>query len=173
MRLAIAAATLFAVALTGCSRGEEGESAEDFAARVGAGEATAAPDPAAQQSVPVATAPPSNVDVRKLEALGNIAGADLGPRDGGCTFSAGGNPLMLAGAPNDPAASGKGVVRAGGALYLLASAPGGMPAIRSGTRFTGQGITVDVSASSSQVASLKVTDSQGRAATISGTWVCA
>ena len=117
--------------------------------------------------------PPANVDVRNLEPLGNIAGADLGPRDGGCTFAAGENPLLLAGALNDPASSGKAVVRAGGKLYLLGSAPGGMPAIRQGSRFTGEGVTVDVTPTAGQAAVLKVTDAQGRSANISGTWVCA
>jgi len=172
VRLA-AAAILFALALSACSNEREGESAEDFAARVGAGNEAAVPDPATQESVPVAAPPPANVDVRNLEPLGNIAGADLGPRDGGCTFSAGENPLLLAGAPNDPAASGKAVVRAGGKLYLLGSAPGGMDAIRQGTRFTGEGVTIDITPTTNQAAILKVTDAQGRSANLSGMWVCA
>ena len=171
MRFA-AAVVLLALALPACSNEREGESAEDFAERVGAsGETPVAPE--AQESVPVAAAPPANVDVRKLEPLGNIAGADLGPRDGGCTFSAGENPLLLAGAPNDPATSGKAVVRAGGKLYLLGAAPGGMAAIRAGTRFTGEGVTVDVTPTAGQAAVLKVTDGQGRSANLSGNWVCA
>lgn len=172
MRLAVAAAALFALALAGCSRGEEGESAEEFAERVGSGGNTPVP-PAAQESVPVEAAPPADVDVRNLEPLGNIAGADLGPRDGGCTFTVGENPLMLAGAPNDPASSGKAVVRAGGRLYLLGTARGGMPAIRVGTRFAGEGITVDVTPTTGQAAVLRVTDGQGRATTMSGNWICA
>jgi hypothetical protein len=172
MRLA-ATVALFALALQGCSNEREGESAEDFAERVGAGDEAAAPDPAAQESVPVAAPPPADVDVRNLEPLGNIAGADLGPRDGGCTFTAGENPLLLAGAPNDPASSGKGVVRAGGKLYLLGAAPGGMAAIRQGTRFTGEGVTVEVTPTTGQAAILKVTDGQGRSANLSGMWICA
>ena len=171
MRIAAAVVLLLAFALPACSNEREGESAEDFAERVGAGE-TAAADPA-QESVPVAAAPPASVDMRDLEPLGNIAGADLGPRDGGCTFTAGENPLLLAGAPNDPASSGKAVVRAGGKLYLLGAAPGGMPAIRKGTRFTGEGITVDVTPTTGQAAVLKVTDGQGRSANVPGNWICA
>lgn len=172
MRLA-AAAVLFVLTLSACSRENEGESAEDFAERVGAGGETAAPDPAAQESVPVSAPPPASVDVRNLEPLGNIAGADLGPRDGGCTFTVGENPLLLAGAPNNPASSGKAVVRAGGKLYLLGAAPGGMDAIRQGTRFTGEGVTVDVTPTTNQAAILKVTDGQGHSANLSGMWICA
>jgi hypothetical protein len=171
MRFA-AAVALFAMALQGCSSEREGESAEDFAERVGAGgETPVAPE--AQESVPVAAAPPASVDVRNLEPLGNIAGADLGPRDGGCTFTVGENPLLLAGAPNDPATSGRAVVRAGGKLYLLGAAPGGIDAIRQGTRFTGEGITVDLTPTTGQAAVLKVTDGQGRSASVSGNWICA
>ena len=173
MRIAAAALALFALALQGCSNEPEGESAEDFAARVGTGEDAAAPDPATQPSVPVQTPPPAGVDVKALEQLGNIAGADLGPRDGGCTFTVAGSELMLAGAPDDPTTSGKAVVRTGGKLYLLDAAPGGMPAIRKGTRFTGQGITIDVTPTAAQSAVLKVTDGQGRVANISGNWICA
>lgn len=167
---AAATATLLAVALQACSGERTGESAEDFAARVGTGENE--PAPAAQASVPVATPVPSDVIV-SLEQLGNIAGADLGPRDGGCTFSVGGSELMVAGAPNDPATRGKAVVRTGGNLYLLDAAPGGLAALRAGTRFTGQGIIVDVATTGSQTATLAVTDGAGRVATLSGNWVCA
>jgi hypothetical protein len=172
MRFA-AAVVLVALVIQGCSREDEGQSAEDFAARVGARQEAAAPDPAAQESVPVATPPPANVDVRNLEPLGNIAGADLGPRDGGCTFTVGESPLLLAGALNDPASTGKAVVRAGGKLYLLGSAPGGLGMIRQGSRFSGEGVTVDVTPAAGQAAVLKVTDGQGRSANISGTWICA
>jgi hypothetical protein len=172
MRLT-AAAVLFALALSACSRESEGESAEEFAERVGTGGEAAAPDPAAQESVPASAPPPASVDVRNLEPLGNIAGADLGPRDGGCTFTVGENPLLLAGAPNNPAASGKAVVRAGGKLYLLGAAPGGMDAIRQGTRFSGEGMTVDVTPTTNQAAILKVADAQGRSANLSGMWICA
>lgn len=172
MRLA-AAVLLFALALSACSNENEGESAEEFAERVGAGGEAAAPDPAAQESIPVSAPPPASVDVRNLEPLGNIAGADLGPRDGGCTFTVGENPLLLAGAPNNPAASGRAVVRAGGKLYLLGAGPGGMDAIRQGTRFSGEGVTVDVTPTTNQAAYLKVTDDQGRSANLSGMWICA
>jgi hypothetical protein len=167
---AAAAVALLALALQACSGERTGESAEDFAARVGTG----ANEPAAagQPSVPVTTPVPSDAIV-SLEQLGNVAGADLGPRDGGCTFSVGGTELMLAGAPNDPATRGKAVIRTGGNLYLLDAAPGGLPAIRAGTRFTGQGVTVDVATTGSQTATLAVTDGAGRVATLSGMWVCA
>ena len=163
-------AALLVFALAGCSNERSGESAEDFAARVGSGEAQPAPaDPA---SAPVSTAVPSDVVV-SLEQLGNIAGADLGPRDGGCTFSVAGSELLVAGAPNDPTARGKAVVRTGGNLYLLDATPGGMAAIRAGTRFAGQGIIVDLASTGAQTATLAVTDGAGRVATLAGNWVCA
>jgi hypothetical protein len=48
-----------------------------------------------------------------------------------------------------------------------------MDAIRQGTRFTGEGISIDVTPTTNQAAYLKVTDGQGRSANLSGTWICA
>ena len=48
-----------------------------------------------------------------------------------------------------------------------------MDAIRQGTRFTGEGVTVDVTPTTNQAAVLKVTDAQGRSANFSGMWICA
>ena len=156
--------------LAACSDTQESESAEDFAARVGP-QVGASAAPAAIETTAVAAPPPAGVDVLALEQLGNIAGVDLGPRDGGCAFMSNGTELLLAGAPADPASAGRAVVRAGGGLYLLASA-GGLSAIRQGTRFSGEGVTVDV-AGSGQAATLTVTDGAGRQTAFSGSWVCA
>lgn len=134
MRPAIA--VLLAVALQGCSS-ENADAA--------ASQETAAP-PADKGLVAVTEAPPLDVDVLELEPLGDVAGVDLGARDGSCTFlNRGGDALMLAGAPDDANASGKAVIRAGGVLYLLTAARGGLAEVRGGTLFTGAGFTVRVS----------------------------
>jgi hypothetical protein len=163
---AIAFAAVLCVALAGCNNNSDGESAEDFAARVGE-----PGTPAPIETTAVAAPIPAGVDATALEQLGNIAGVDLGPRDGACTFTSGGAELMIAAAPDDFASAGRGVVRAGGTLYQHSST-GGLPAIRRGTRFLGQGITVDV-AGGGQSSTLTVTDSAGKAKTFPGTWVCA
>ncbi|HWK40857.1 MAG TPA: hypothetical protein VNR60_02905 [Croceibacterium sp.] len=158
------------LALGACSGANEGESADDFAARVG-GQSVASGVPAAVETTAVAAPPPAGVDVLALEQLGNIGGVDLGPRDGGCTFASGETELMIAGAPADPASAGRGVIRLGGKLYQLSSA-GGLNALRQGTRFSGEGVTVDV-AGSGQAATLTVTDGGGRQKAVAGSWVCA
>lgn len=167
----IATAALLALALGACSNEQSGESADDFAARVGSPEGSAAPGPGAIETTAVQAPPPAGVDVLALEQLGNIAGVDLGPRDGGCTFSSNGVELLIAGAPNDPASAGRAVVRLGGKLYLLASA-GGLNAVRNGTRFSGEGVTVDVAAAG-QASKLTVTNGAGQSKAVSGSWVCA
>lgn len=169
-RLALMMLAGGALALAACSDAQEGESADDFAARVGT-QSDAPATPAAVETTAVTAAPPADVNVLALEQLGNIAGVDFGPRDGGCTFSSGGVEMLTAGARNDPASAGKAVIRLGGKLYLLSSA-GGLNAIRQGTRFTGEGVTVDVSGSG-QAATLTVTDGLGQQKAVAGNWVCA
>jgi hypothetical protein len=169
-RLAYLALVSGALALAACSDAQEGESADDFAARVGTQSGT--PEvPAPVETTAVAAPPPAGVDVLALEQLGNIGGVDLGPRDGGCTFSSNGTEMLVSGAPDDPASAGRGVVRVGGKLYLLSSA-GGLNALRQGTRFSGEGITVDV-ANAGQAATLTITDGAGRQKAVSGNWICA
>ena len=165
MRIALLALSLCA-ALAACNNNRDGESAEDFAARVGE-PGTPAPTETSAVAAPI----PAGVDATALEQLGNIAGVDLGPRDGACTFTSGGAELMIAAAPDDFASAGRGVVRAGGTLYQLAST-GGLPAIRRGTRFLGQGITVDIQGAG-QSSNLTVTNAAGQSKTFPGTWVCA
>lgn len=166
-----ALAAVLVLALGACSSEQDGESADDFAARVGTTEGTGEAAPTPVETTAVQAAPPANVDVLALEQLGNIAGVDLGPRDGSCTFVSNGTELLIAGAPNDIASAGKAVVRAGGKLYLLSST-GGLAAVRKGTRFSGEGITVDV-AGSGQAATLTVTDGSGRSRAVPGSWGCA
>ena len=163
---ALAAVAVLALSLAACSNERDGESAEDFAQRVGE-PGTPAPTETSAVAAPI----PAGVDATALEQLGNIAGVDLGPRDGACTFTSGGMELMIAAAPDDFASAGRSVVRAGGTLYQLSST-GGLPAIRRGTRFMGEGITVDVSGAG-QSASLTVTDAAGKSKAFNGSWVCA
>ena len=121
-----------AVLLAACSQGDgDAESGDDFAARVGAGQGEATPAP-------------EGADPMGLEKLGNIARVDLGPRDGGCTFSLNAQELLLAGAPDDEAVKGKGVVRIGGELINLTAENGGLGAIYAGPTMTAQGVTVKV-----------------------------
>jgi hypothetical protein len=167
------------LALAACSSGRDGESADDFAARVGGQDSATGGQPPAgnEDGTPAATPPPAGVDVTQIEKLGNIAGADLGQRDGGCTFQSGETELMLAGAPADPSAGGKAVVRLGGKLYLLTMASGGMPAVRSGGTFTAEGMSVFVAPAAGpqdrRPANLTVTDSGGASRTVGGEWICA
>lgn len=164
-------AAMAALALAGCSQQNESENADDFASRVGA-DGQAAPAPGPVETTAVVGPPPAGADVRSLDRLGNISGVDLGQRDGACTFtdSEGAESLMAA-ASADPASAGRAVVRVDGKLYQLASA-GGLPAIRKGTRFSGEGITVDV-AGNDQSAILTVTDTAGQVRTVGGKWICA
>ncbi|KRA83476.1 hypothetical protein [Altererythrobacter sp. Root672] len=161
-------AVIAALALAGCS--QKSDSDDDFASRVGAdGKAT----PAGPVATTAVVGPPTaGTDVRTLDQLGNISGVDLGARAGTCTFASNeGAESLTAGAPADPASAGTAVVRVNGKLYQLASS-GGFPAIRKGTRFSGEGITVDV-AGNDQSAILTVTDSAGQVRTIGGKWICA
>ena len=163
---ALATIAVVALSLAACRNESDGETAEDFAERVGE-PGTPAPNETSAVAAPI----PANVDATNLEQLGNIAGVDLGARDGACTFTSGGAELMIAASRDDISSAGRGVVRAGGTLYQLAST-GGLAAIKRGTRFTGQGITVDV-AGAGQSASLTVTDGTGKSKTFPGSWVCA
>ncbi len=137
-----------AIFLAACSQNDESaESGDDFAARVGSGDGA----PAAEGSVapPESTearisAVPQGADPMALEKLGNIARVDLGPRDGGCTFSLNATELLLAGAPNDPATMGKGVVRIGGELINVTAQEGGLDTIYAGPTMTAEGVTVRV-----------------------------
>lgn len=139
-----------AVLLAACSQGDgDAESGDDFAARVGAGQGEATPAPTGTVAPPESTmargsAVPEGADPMGLEKLGNIARVDLGPRDGGCTFSLNAQELLLAGAPDDETVKGKGVVRIGGELINLTAENGGLGAIYAGPTMTADGVTVKV-----------------------------
>lgn len=163
---------LAAVALSACAErsGTDGSEA-DFAARVGTGQAPAAAAPAGNTAAK--GPPPAGADVFAMEKLGDISGVDLGPRAGGCTFSANGNELLVATGPADRALPGKGVVRIGGRLIRLDTAPGGMAAIEAGTVFTGEGFSVRVKPIGERRGQLSITNGANETKVITGNWVCA
>lgn len=139
-----------AILLAACSQGEDtAESGDDFAARVGSGDGSTLPAPEGT-TAPVestearASAVPEGANPMELEKLGNIARVDVGQRDGGCTFMLDGNELLMAGAPNDTAVMGKGVVRIGGELINVTADTGGLEAIYGGPTLTAEGVTVKV-----------------------------
>lgn len=179
------ASVLVALALAACSQEPAAqEGADDFAARIGseapAGGNTAALDPSQptmgdpnkNQAVP-----PAGADVTELQTLGDIAGVNLGPRDGGCTFRTGGTEMLKAVAMDERAMGGKAVIRIGGGLVRLDSGPGGLAALRDGTVFRGEGFEVDIApaggAAQSRPATVTVTADGGKSQTYSGNWICA
>ena len=137
-----------AALLAACSQGEENaESGDDFAARVGAVEGEEAPQGsvAPPESTEARTSVvPEGADPMGLERLGNIARVDLGQRDGACTFSLEAQEMLMAGAPNDAAIKGRGVVRIGGELINLTAEDGGLDAIYAGPTMVADGVTVRV-----------------------------
>lgn len=171
-----AAFPMLLLALAACSErsGTDG-SENDFAARVGAGEAqsSAVESAANLPSKAVKGPPPPGANVFAMEKLGDIGGVNLGPRAGGCTFSSQGTEMLIAAGPADRALPGKGVVRIGGKLIELDTPPGGIEAIKAGTTFTGEGFSVAVRPSGRGQASITITDGQGQTRTVAGDYVCA
>ena len=163
-----------ALLLAACNSqpGDDTGSAQDYAARVGAsGSATESIDPQAQNAAqPIA--PPPGSDVRQLERLGDISQVNLGLRDGACTFSSEGAPLLVAAAPEEPTLPGKATVRIGGRLLLLDALPGGLAEIRDGTTFQGEGFTAELARAQNNNANLTITEREGEARTIAGKWAC-
>lgn len=166
---------LLLLSLAACSQnaGTDG-SEDDFAARVGTASAPAAQGAAA----PVANAaakgpPPAGANIFAPEKLGDISAVDLGPRAGGCTFSAAGNEMLIAAGSADRALPGKGVVRIGGKLIELDTPPGGIEAIKAGTSFTGEGFSVRVQPTAKGKGTITITDAKGQTKAIAGDWLCA
>ncbi len=163
------------IALSACSDRDTGTdgSEADFANRVGAGTAAPGAAPAGPAVTTAAkVAPPAGANVFALEKLGDISGVDLGPRAGGCTFSEGGNEMLIAAGPADRSLPGRAAVRVGGQLIQLDSAPGGIAGIRAGTSFTGEGFGVRVQPTAPGKAIAAITDAKGATMQISGDWVC-
>ena len=175
---------LMCLALAACSsEPAEPENADDFAARIGQQDAgssdqTAASQPAADLPNTAEAAPPQGADVTQLQKLGDVGGVAFGPREGGCTFQgSAGDEMLIAAGMRDRGMPGKAVIRVGNGLVLLDSGPGGLDAIRSGTSFTGEGVTVRVAPAGGEGrtrrANLSVAGADGKTQTYSGNWICA
>lgn len=163
------------LALAACSDRSGTDGSEgDFASRVGTASGTAAPVAATPgATTAIEAAPPAGADVFAMQKLGDIGGVDLGPRAGGCTFSQEGTEMLIAAGPADPALPGKAAVRIGGQLLRLDAPPGGIAAIKAGTRFTGEGFSVAVQPTAPGKALLTITKGAGQTKIVTGDWVCA
>ena len=175
-RLVPSTIAAFSLALGACSQGTGTDGSEsDFASRVGAGNAPAAPAAAASPGATSAVAgpPPANADVFALQQLGDIGAVDLGPRDGGCTFSVNGIETLIAAGADDRSLPGKAVVRIGGKLIALDTPPGGIGAIRAGTSYAGEGFSVRVQPTAPAKATMTITNARGESRQTAGDWTCA
>lgn len=159
------------------------ESAGDFASRIGGGAVNssgangqAGPSNADKASSTANALPPSGADVTALQSVGDVAGVDMGPRDGGCTLMVGDDALLMASSLKDRTMSGKAVIRVGDGLVLLNGAPGGLKAVRSGNTFTGEGVTVAIRPAAgdaqTRTATATVTAADGKTQNYSGNWIC-
>ncbi len=80
--------------------------------------------------------------------------------------------MLVAAAPQDRSIPGKATVRVGGQLLLLDAPPGGYDAVRAGTTFNGEGISVLVTVGGAGAANMTVTDASGQQRAFDGRWVC-
>ncbi|KPL67517.1 hypothetical protein SZ64_04985 [Erythrobacter sp. SG61-1L] len=119
---------------------------------------------------------PAGTDVTKLESLSDVAKVNLGLREGDCSFVADGKMLIKSAAMRDPATRGRAFVLLGKTVITLNGAPGGFEAIRAGTTFSGQGVTVSVKPAAgtaqSRPANVTVGSADGKVQSYSGEWVC-
>ena len=180
MRFVLLSCAVLAIAACSQEPAADQESAEDFAGRIGQQEGAAPLDPSQPDpNAPnvAAPQPPQGADLTQLEQLGDIAGVNLGPRQGGCTFMAGNVEMIVAAGMNEPTLPGKAVVRLGNTLVMVDSPPGGLARIKAGTTFTGEGFTVQVTPAAGEAqtrpANVRVTDAEGKSQTYSGNWICA
>ncbi|HTN14274.1 MAG TPA: hypothetical protein VL094_05675 [Sphingomonadaceae bacterium] len=122
-----------------------------------------------------------------LQALGSLAGVDLGQRKGGCTFQhKDGRDLMITAASADQGVAGKGAVRMDGVIvYLQTVGDIGLNGIKAGGKYSNGTVTVEVARGSNAnggasggvtryPANLGVTDASGKQRLYSpGMWICA
>ncbi|UVI38960.1 hypothetical protein [Qipengyuania spongiae] len=168
MRLAV----LLPVAMLGACGSQpaaDAQSAEDFAARVGTSGSVTEGATAAPAEAQVANAAG---DARQLQRLGDVGKVDLGISDGNCTFSAGGEQLLVAAAPDEPTLPGKAAVQVAGRMQVLDAQPGGLDEVRGGTTFRGEGFSAKLTRAGGSDARLTITDQQGDNRTIAGKWAC-
>lgn len=172
---------LAVLALAACSSqpASEQESAESFADRInGEGQKQLDPSQPDVDAPNVAQkAPPQGVDLTSLQKLGDIAGVNLGPREGGCTLTVGSDEMIIAAGMRDIDMPGKAVVRVGDSLTMMDSGPGGLASIKGGTTFAGEGFSVKVTPAAgdaqSRPAAVTVTDAAGKSQSYNGNWICA
>ncbi len=144
MRLALTAACIAALALAGCSKGEnaKGDTSDDFAARTGVGAATSAVPTVAEINAQPVVAPTGQAQLTPLAANAPKA---LGKIKGGCSFIYQGRSLLVVGAPDTTDASGNGVLVIDGRQVVLPGANAGGPqVVESGPTLSGGGFTVTV-----------------------------
>ena len=183
MRLALVSCA--ALALAACSSeqpAQNGESAEDYAARAGVGA-----DGVETPATPVAEANAQPVTATEgtsvLTPLATNAAKSLGAVKGGCTFAYQSRPLLSVGAPETTDASGKGVLVIDGRAIILPGADAGGPQVmESGPTLTGGGYTVSVMRAEGEPervgdgnqwpADLVVKGPNGETRFSPGTWTC-
>lgn len=165
-----------AALLAACGQPSGGESADAYAERIGASGSAAEGQTAPAVQGGAQALPPTAANPLKLDRLGDASAVDLGPSAGGCSFTSGGEAILIAAAPVDRMLSGKARVRITGKQVLLDAAPGGMAALRDGTTFAGEGFSVTVTPASgvghSRAARLTMRDAGGAENSYSGDWVC-
>jgi len=121
-----------------------------------------------------------------LQALGSLAGVDLGKRAGGCTFQhSDGRDILITGSARAEDAIARGAVRTGGVIVMLQSIdPIGVDGLKAGAELTDGDLTVSVRRAAGAGenkggvttwnANLGVSGADGKQRLYSpGRWVCA
>ena len=170
MKALVALSALALVA--GCSDNRNGESAEDFAERTGAGAAAQVGGAAPLGEVnaqPVVAPTGSSV----LTPLAPTAPKALGAIAGACSFVYQGRSLLVAGADDAAGAGVRGVLVIDGKEVSLPGAPAGTSQVLAGgVTLAGNGYSVAVKPGSGS-AVLTINGPQGETTFAPGSWNCA
>ncbi|MXP28567.1 hypothetical protein GRI58_07000 [Porphyrobacter algicida] len=167
------AISLLGLSLAACGQRQQSDnSANDFAQRVGTGKVVDSSTDAPGVNSAVKASPPATGDVFQPEKLGDISHVKFGPRAGGCTFSVDGKEMLVAAGPQDRNLPGKATVRVGGKLLLLDAPPGGYQAVKNGTTFSGEGISVAMMPTAKGKGTMTITNTAGQTKAIAGDYVC-
>lgn len=167
------AITVLGLSLAACGqRQQNGDSANDFAQRVGTGKIVDSSTEQPGVNSAVKAPPPATGDVFQPEKLGDISHVKFGPRAGGCTFSVDGKEMLVAAGAQDRDLPGKAAVRVGGKLLMLDAPPGGYQAVKSGTTFSGEGFSVAMMPTAKGKGTMTITNTAGQTKTIAGDYVC-